>query len=83
MRRGRNPKLSEKELVDAISSATSPAYPVIDTQEVQDLLERDVTDRTVRDTLAGYAEDSDSRISGRKPGDQKGWVWWVMPEDTD
>jgi hypothetical protein len=80
MGRGRNPKLSEAELVDGIGSITSPAYPVADTQEVQDRLEQDVTGRTVRDTLAGHAEDSGSRISGRTPGDQKGWVWWVVPE---
>jgi len=83
MGRGRKPKLSEGELVGAIESITSPAYPVADTSEIRAEIGRDVTGRTVRDTLAGYADDTDSQIAGRKPGNQKGWVWWLVPENDD
>lgn len=83
MGRGRSPKLSEDELVEAIESVTSPEWPVADTVEVLEALEDAPTKRTVRDTLRNYSGDSESRIRGRKPGNQKGWVWWTHPAESD
>ncbi len=81
MGRGRNPKLSEDDLLDAIESITSSAYPVADTQEICADVDKEVTARTVRDTLRSYSQDPESTIQGRKPGKQKGWVWWVHSRD--
>lgn len=85
MGRGRKPELSEAELVEAIESVTSPEWLVADTEEVREQLADPPTKRTVRNTLADYAdpdESPESRICGRKAGNHS-WVWWTLPRDGD
>jgi len=84
MGRGRKPALSEAELVEAIESLTSPAYPVVDKDEIHAKLEDPPTKKTVLNTLQRCAdpdESPESRIRGRTPGDQKGWIFWIVPAD--
>lgn len=80
--RGRKPAISESALIDAVDALTRPEQPVADTGEVFDQLDQDVSERTVRDTLRKFDEDEDSPISGRTPGEQNGWHWWLTPDDT-
>lgn len=82
MGRGRNPSLSENELIEAIESVTSPDWLVADTEEVLEQLADPPTKRTVRDTLQDYNDDTDSVICGRKPGEQT-WVWWTLSSDEN
>lgn len=84
MGRGRKPKLSEAELVEAIESLTSPAWPVVDKDEIHEELDDPPTKKTVLNTLQRCADPDrspESRIRGRTPGNQKGWVWWTIPRD--
>ena len=77
MGRGRNPTLSESELVSAIDNLTGPGDPVADTAEVHDALDKDVAQKTVSNTLRRLHEDDDSPVWGRTAGEQKGWLWYV------
>lgn len=81
--RGPSPSISETELVETIESVTDQTEPIADTGEIYDALNPAVTPRTVLNRLQTFHNRKQSRIAGQTISDQKGWVWWLTPTETE
>lgn len=78
---GRPPKVADDELVETVERLTTPERPICETDEVAS--EFPMGNEGMRERLKRAAEEEGVPIRGLQPGGQGGYVWWIIPRDSE